>query len=129
MSSDCIRIDGSTTLQEFVERYLLMTAQGCFVVTEGEQMIGLITPREVHSIDRSLWPVTPIRQITLPFETLPAVAPDTAIDKAVELMTQDDLNQVPVISGHHFEGLISRGNVLRVLQSRIELQDKPSRAA
>lgn len=129
MSNDYTRVNGNISLQEFVDHYLLITGQRCFVVTDGESMMGLITPREVRSIERIHWPVTPIRQIMLPLTKLHSVEPETPLDKAVELMAREDLNQVPVISDHHFEGMISRGNVLRVLQSRIEFQAKQSKAA
>jgi len=36
-------------------------------------------------------------------------------------MTREDLDQVPVISSRHLEGMISRASILQVLQSRVEL--------
>jgi hypothetical protein len=39
-------------------------------------------------------------------------------------MGRDDVNQLPVMSDHHVEGVISRGNVLQFLQTRAELSSK-----
>jgi CBS domain-containing protein len=38
------------------------------------------------------------------------------------MMAREDLNQLPVVSGGRVEGVISRGQVLRYLQTRIELR-------
>lgn len=34
----------------------------------------------------------------------------------------EDLKQVPVVADRHFAGMISRANILQVLQSRVELR-------
>jgi hypothetical protein len=36
-------------------------------------------------------------------------------------MASRDLGQLPVISGGRLEGIISRGNILQYLQTRLEL--------
>jgi CBS domain-containing protein len=37
-------------------------------------------------------------------------------------MARDDLNQLPVVSDGRLEGIVSRGNILQLLQSRAELK-------
>jgi predicted transcriptional regulator len=36
-------------------------------------------------------------------------------------MGRDDVNQLPVVSNNHLEGVVSRAQVLQVLQTRAEL--------
>lgn len=122
MSRDCPEIDANASVRDFVEEQLLRSPQRCFVVTEGERMTGLVTDQEVKTAERSRWPVTRVREIMRPFDKVHAVGPDTPVAKAMEVMAREDLNQIPVVSDHHFEGMISRGNILRVLQSRAELK-------
>src|SRR5262249_47105667 len=122
MSRDCASLDGNTSLQEFVDEQLLRTASRCFVVIEGGRMAGLITPQEVRTVQRPRWPATPVRQVMRPMEKVRTVNPESTATEALELMTRENLNQVPVVSNHRFEGMISRGNILQVLQSRIELK-------
>jgi CBS domain-containing protein len=86
-----------------------------------DQTAGMITPHEVRALDRSLWPVTPVQQIMKPLDKLHAVTPETEVLEALEVMTREDLNQLPVIADHHVEGLISRGNILEAIRSRREL--------
>lgn len=37
-------------------------------------------------------------------------------------MGREDVNQLPVMSDYHLEGIISCGHILRLLQTRAELQ-------
>jgi signal-transduction protein with cAMP-binding, CBS, and nucleotidyltransferase domain len=39
-------------------------------------------------------------------------------------MTREDLNQLPVVADHHIEGMLSRGDILQVMKSRIELSKR-----
>jgi CBS domain-containing protein len=41
--------------------------------------------------------------------------------EALETMGRDDVNQLPVVSGNHLDGIITRANVLHFLQTRAEL--------
>ncbi|MBZ5657744.1 MAG: CBS domain-containing protein [Acidobacteriia bacterium] len=49
------------------------------------------------------------------------VSPDTPAIRALQMMTRNDVNQLPVVSNGRMEGVFSRGHVLRFLQTRSEL--------
>jgi CBS domain-containing protein len=57
-----------------------------------------------------------------PLEDLQSVAPDMTLTNALELMSRYDLNQLPVVSNKHLEGVLSRARVLSYLQTHAELQ-------
>ena len=123
MSRDCAQVPGPTSVQDFVDEFLLRTGRRCFFVTVQGSIAGLITPHEVRALERSLWPLTPIQQIMKPLDKLRVVAPETAAMEALEIMAREDLNQLPVVSDHHVKGLLSRSNILEALRSRRELKD------
>jgi CBS domain-containing protein len=56
-----------------------------------------------------------------PLDKLHTVDPETPVAEALESMGRGDVNQLPVVSDHHLEGVISRSHVLRLLQARAEL--------
>jgi predicted transcriptional regulator len=56
-----------------------------------------------------------------PFDQLHTVAPATQVIAALETMGRDDVNQLPLVSGNHLDGIITRANVLQFLQTRTEL--------
>ncbi len=49
MSRDCARVPGDLKLQELVDTYILGSGHRCFVVTRGDQTIGLVTLSEITS--------------------------------------------------------------------------------
>ncbi len=122
MSRDCAQVPGPTSVQDFVDEFLLRTGRRCFFVTVQESIAGLITPHEVRALERSPWPSTPVQQIMKPLDKH-VVAPETAAMEALEMMAREDLNQLPVVSDHHVEGMLSRSNILEALRSRRELKD------
>jgi CBS domain-containing protein len=77
--------------------------------------------QEVKQVERTRWPYTTVDSAMRPLDQLRTVAPDTPVLEALEVMGRDDLNQLPVVSDRRLEGLISRGHVLRLLQTRAEL--------
>jgi len=122
MSRDCISLDSHTSLQQFVDEQLLRRAGRCFVVTENGEVAGIITPHEIRAVERARWPVTELRQVMRPLENVRSVTPETPLVKAMEVMAREDVNQLPVISNHHVEGMLSRGSILQMLSTRSELK-------
>jgi len=122
MSRDCESAEASIPLQDFVDHYLLRTGRRCFVVVDNGQTAGLITPAEVRQVPRDDWNVTSVRAAMRPLERIHAVSPDTPVMTAIEIMAREDVNQLPVVSNGHLEGIVTRAHVLEILQARSELQ-------
>lgn len=122
MTQDCQTVDGWLNLQNFVEEKLLRTGQRCFVVVDKGEVAGLVTPHEVKLVDRAKWPFTTLDDIMLPLQDVHSVAPDTPLMSALETMGRYDLNQLPVISKNHLDGVLSRAHVLGYLQTHSELR-------
>jgi len=56
-----------------------------------------------------------------PLSQLRTVAPETPAIQALELMGREGMNQLPVISDGHIQGVITRGHVMRFLSAQAEL--------
>jgi predicted transcriptional regulator len=121
MERDCPSVDGLSNLQTLADEYLLRTGRRCALVVEKGRVVGLITLQEVKQVERTRWPYTTVDSAMRPLDQLRTVSPDTPVLEALEVMGRDDLNQLPVVSDRRLEGLISRGHVLRLLQTRAEL--------
>jgi len=114
-------VDANANLQTFVQEHLLPTGHRCFVVTEQGRPAGIITPHEVKAIDRARWPYTTVSDVMRSFESLRTVSPERPVAEALEMMGREDVNQIPVVQQGKLAGIISRGHILRVLQTRAEL--------
>ena len=122
MASECPIIDGRLNLETFVEDVLMRTGRRCFIVGKRDHISGLITAHEIKKVERNRWPYMIVADVMRPVGELRTVTPDAPITQALEVMGREDLNQLPVTSDGHFEGIVSRGNILRLLQNRAELQ-------
>jgi predicted transcriptional regulator len=122
MTRDCPTVDGWLNIQNFVEQELLRSGRRCFIVLEKGEIAGLVTPHEVKEISRAKWPFTTLHDIMRPLEDLRAITPDAPLTRALESMSRYDLNQLPVISDGHLEGVLSRAQVLSYLQTHAELR-------
>lgn len=123
MDSNCPLVEGHLSVRDFVNEHLLRTGRRCFLVVHGDRVAGLITPHEIKRVDRGDWEQTSLQSVMRPFAQLSTVAPDTPAVKALEVMTREDINQLPVIADGRFEGLFSRRDVLRFLQTHAEFQN------
>jgi Zn-dependent protease/predicted transcriptional regulator len=122
MTHDCPTVDGWLNVQNFVDQELLHTAKRCFIVVEKGEITGLVTPHEVKQIDRARWPYVTLHEIMRPLESLRSVTPEASLTNALESMSRYDLNQLPVISNGHLDGVLSRAQVLSYLQTHAELR-------
>lgn len=122
MVRDCPVVDGRDNLQTFVDEHLLRTGRRCFVVEENGRIIGIITPHEVKEVERGRWPYTTIDAVMRPLDQLHTISPNTLVSEALEKMGREDVNQLPVVQDGRLAGIISRGHILQMLQTRAELQ-------
>ena len=122
MTSDCPTVDGNLNLQQFVEEQLLPSGRRCFVVLENGMIAGMVTPHEVKQVQRARWPFTTLHDIMRPLEQMRTVTPETPLITALEMMSRQDLNQLPVVSDGRLSGVLSRAHVLSLLHTRKELE-------
>lgn len=54
-------------------------------------------------------------------ESSRTVSAEQPLAEALEIMGREDVNQMPVVQKGRLAGIISRGHILRVLQTRAEL--------
>jgi CBS domain-containing protein len=57
----------------------------------------------------------------LPAEKIHSVSPDTPAREALETMLRENVNQLPVISDGHVQGVITQGQILQAIRFRSEL--------
>ena len=73
-------------------------------------------------MDRARWPYTTVFDIMRPAADLHTVQPETPLKSALEIMSRENLNQLPVVANGDFAGVLTRARVLSYLHNRMELQ-------
>ena len=122
MSRDCATVSRGMSLQEFVNTYLLRTGARCFAVEDQGRRVGIITPRDVGRIPRDRWDTTTVREAMRPLQELHIVTPDSPVLDALRLVARYDVNQLPVVANGALQGMVSRSQLVQLLQVRSDLQ-------
>jgi predicted transcriptional regulator len=91
-------------------------------IEEQRRISGIITPHEVKRIERARWPYTTVEDAMRPFDRLRITEPETPVTDALMLMACEYVNQLPVVRDTRLTGIICRGDVIRLLGRRAELQ-------
>jgi Zn-dependent protease/CBS domain-containing protein len=122
MVRNCATVDANTTLRRFVNDHLLRLVARCFAVNQGNRIVGLITVDDVRRIQRDRWDQTTVLQAMRPLQSLHPVGPTVSVGDALALMGHENVNQLPVVSNGHLEGVVTRSYLVQALQLRSELQ-------
>jgi Zn-dependent protease/CBS domain-containing protein len=122
MSRDCVVLAHDTKVAQFVQTQLLRTARRCFVVEKDGLVAGLLAPEDVRRVPRARWSEVSVGDVMRPLASLRTTAPDASVSEAFLAMGQGGAQQIPVLaSGRELVGVISRGDILRLLHTRAEL--------
>jgi Zn-dependent protease/predicted transcriptional regulator len=129
MATDCPTVTPDILLDRFVHDHLLRTGRRCFLVIEGDRMVGLLTPHEVRSVEPAAWPQTRVADVMRPSSKIHFLSPEMPAMEALETMGREDVNQLPVMSDGRVAGIVTRAHILQVLQFRSEMKMPPPRTS
>lgn len=122
MLQDFPSVDRHTSLQQFVREKLLHASGRYFLVTHETETVGIVTPREITTIDERMWPFTEVGAVMRPLGSMPSLSPDAPITDALEMMREEDAGPIPVISNGQLRGLLSRSSIMEYVQILLDLQ-------
>ena len=122
MSAHCAAVPADLTLQKLVDEHILgSSGQRCFLVTRGENTVGLMTLHQIKELPRLDWATTNAAQAMIPMEELKCIEPDAELWAALQKMDRDGVNQLPVTRDNHVIGMLSREDVITFLRTLQEL--------
>jgi len=121
MMRDCPKVPPSLTLEQLVHEYILYAGRRCFPVVLAEQVQGIITLHHVKEIPKERWATTTVGQVMTPFAQIKKVKPNEELSRVLEIMTSEDVNQLPVVEEGKLVGMVARDNVLAFIKARSEL--------
>ncbi len=117
----------NASLRDAIDR-TLQSLQADFPICDGERLVGLLTNKQlVQALDRHP-PETPVSAI-MATDVQPAAPGDSLFD-VQQLMTEQQLDAVPVVEGGRFVGLLTLrdvGEVFRIASTRPDLLTETAR--
>ncbi len=121
MNPQPVTVQPQATLSEVVHDHILQRAVRALPVVQDGGLVGMVTVNEVRSVPREEWDQTPVSSVMTRREDLQTVGPDEELTNALTILAEHDINQLPVVEDGRLVGLLSRSNVMRLLQVRQEL--------
>lgn len=122
MRTDPVSVAPETTLDRVVNDHLLRNGRRCVLVSDDGHMVGLMTAHQLRQVEPALWPETRVSETMLPVGKVHFVSPDLPAMEALQTMSREDVNQLPVMVDGQVVGIVSRGNILQQLQVRSMLK-------
>src|SRR5690606_28118144 len=108
------------SVQELVDARLLRSAERAFLVGNNGGVVGLLTAADITKLPREEWGVTSVSRIMVPSGQVLTVSPNTGLIEAMQTMQQHDIHQLPVLDDGRLVGMLTRGDVLRQIEVRMQ---------
>jgi len=121
MSSDCPLVPPQLTLDLLVEHYIMTQNHRCYVVGTPDRVLGLVTVHQVQGVPRGKWPTTRVEDVFVPLERLRKVEPHTPLYQVLQEMTEQGVNQLPVMDNGELVGMVTRDRLLTFIRNRSTL--------
>ena len=125
MRTNVEQIAPDVSVDDLVREHILPKNSGCFAVGVGE-LLGLVTLSDIHKIPQGSWTTTSIYRAMTPANQLATVSPSDSIEDALHLLAARDVNQLPVLRGRDFLGVIARADILAFIKVRQDVGAPPS---
>jgi predicted transcriptional regulator len=117
-------ISPNETVADLVNERLARGESRSFLVRRSDGGVaGIVTRSDVQRGRRADWPAARVTDIMTRYDALARVGPDDQVDKALEVLQQREVNQLPVVEadGRTVVGLLTRAGIVRLIDTRLQL--------
>jgi Zn-dependent protease len=121
MNTSPVTVPANISLQKLVDEYFLPLGLRSAIVTQVDQLAGLITLSDIRHVPREEWGQVPVGHVMIPRESLHVVTPQQSLNDVLPLMVGRDVNQLPVVQDERVVGVLSRDAIVRYLEIRRSL--------
>jgi Zn-dependent protease/predicted transcriptional regulator len=122
MSRDCVTVPPDITVERLVNEHILSSGRRCFPVVSGSHTEGLVTLNNVRSVSRDARKTTLVREAMTPLSQVKSVSPNEDLANILQILSENDINQVPVVWENEVVGIVARDNLINFINTRNELQ-------
>jgi Zn-dependent protease/CBS domain-containing protein len=116
MSQAYTIVQANTSLQSLMDDHILASSRRSYIVERGEEVVGLLTLHHLRGVPKEQWSTTTVEQVMIPCAKWKDLTLDTELWDAVEEMDRDGVNQLPVMTDGHIEGMLSRDDIISFLR-------------
>jgi Zn-dependent protease/CBS domain-containing protein len=117
-------VSPNETVADLVNERLVRGESRSFLVKHDDGgLAGIVTLSDVRRVARDDWPTARVTDIMTRYAELAVVGPDNELSKALELLQEREVNQLPVVEedGRTVIGLLTRAGIVRLVDTRMKL--------
>jgi len=124
MTRQILTVPPNITVQQLVSDYFLVHPHGGYPVVEDGKLLGLITLDCVRAIPKETRSYETVGRAMIPLEKTLAVPPNLSALDALQRMAREKVGRVVVTQDGKLTGLVTRGDLMRTIRTRQELELK-----
>jgi Zn-dependent protease/CBS domain-containing protein len=113
-------VSPATPVESIVHESFIQRGRRALPICTESGLVGIVTLADVKRLPQDRWANTPVQEI-MTRNPLQSVDENDDLNNALTILGEKGLNQIPVMSGGHLVGLLSRADVIRYLQTKKEL--------
>ncbi|MBN2463061.1 MAG: site-2 protease family protein [Dehalococcoidia bacterium] len=121
MTQDCPIVQPELKIQQLVNEQILTSGHRCFPVVQHSRVLGIITIHDIKAVPREQWPTKTAAEAMTPSTKLKSVSPDEDLSTVLRILTEQNINQLPVVKDGNIIGMIARDNLLSFIGIRSKL--------
>jgi Zn-dependent protease len=115
MSRDCQVVPPDLSVERLVNERVLPLGQRCFLVSHEGSPSGLVTLQEIKDVPQGERASRRVSQVMKPIDKLKTVSPDEDLYTVMQLLTEGNINQLPVMQQGKVVGMVARDNLLNFI--------------
>ena len=121
MVSDPITVPPQLTVRQLVEDYILIQQHRMYPVMEGNNLVGLVSTRQVREVPREVWDQRTVRDVLLPVSPANSIPPTMDAVQALAKMNQSGFTRLLVVENGRLMGLLTLKDLLDFFALKVEL--------
>jgi Zn-dependent protease/predicted transcriptional regulator len=124
MSTDCYIVAPDLTVEKLVNENIMVSGRRCFPVVSDGRVQGMITLRDIQKVPQQQWRYKLVRDAMTVIDKIKAIKPDEDLSTVMNTLSQNDVNQLPVIENNNIIGMVARENIINFINIRAQLNKR-----
>jgi Zn-dependent protease/predicted transcriptional regulator len=124
MKSYPVTVPTSITIDQLVNDYFYRYHYKMFPVSEGDGLLGCVTPQQVKEVPKEEWKNHTVKEVLAPCSGENTIAPHTDAMQALSLMNRTGNSRLLVVEGGRLLGIITLKDMLKFLSLKVDLESR-----
>jgi CBS domain-containing protein len=124
LKPEVITVEPDLTLDRLVDEYFYRYRFRSFPVLENGRLVGMVALKDLQAVLRGDWPVTRVRDAMHRVREENFVHPDDDLLNVFRKMTDADTGHLPVAQGEHLVGIVTRHDIMNLIQIKTDLAEE-----